>query len=123
MENFADLFRGLTLNAHQADLPAGLILNNFAIFQGQTLTLMQIADGANIDTAISSVLHIISFLVFGIFLSLCVFIISQGCAFVKPYFIFFSKRVAQFFLAGRIFPTGLFLRVSRPGFSPPLFVP
>lgn len=76
MENFANLLRGLALDAHQADLPAGLILNDFAVSQGQTITLTQIADSANIDAAISGILHIISFLVFGIFLSLCVFIIS-----------------------------------------------
>ena len=57
MEQDGDLFRRMALNALDADLPAGLILNDFAVAQGQTLIVSQIADGANIDAAISGVLH------------------------------------------------------------------
>jgi len=57
MENNADLFRGLTFYAGDADLPTGFILYNFAVAKGQAFIIGQVADGANIDTAISDVLH------------------------------------------------------------------
>lgn len=57
MQVLGDLFRGAALDADQADLPASLIFYDLAILQGQTLTLLDVADGADINFTTSSVLH------------------------------------------------------------------
>ena len=57
VEDFADFFGGLALDTHDADLPAGLIFHDFTVAEGQTLVFCDIANGANIDPAISDVLH------------------------------------------------------------------
>lgn len=57
MEDFADLFGGLALDARHADLPAGLVLNFLAIAEGDALVISQLADSADIDSTIGSVLH------------------------------------------------------------------
>ena len=57
MEEVADLFGGLAGDARYADLPAGLVFYDFSIPKGQTLVLCDIADGADIDSAVGSVLH------------------------------------------------------------------
>ena len=57
MQDFADLFWSLALDAGDTDLPSGLILNDLAVAKSQTFIISQIADGADIDAMISSVLH------------------------------------------------------------------
>ena len=66
VENFADLFGGLDFDAGDADLPAGSVVDNFAIAESQALIICDVADGANIDSAVGGVLHdSFSFLVSG----------------------------------------------------------
>ena len=57
MEQDGDLFRRMAFNALDADLPTGLILHDFAVAKGQAFIISEIADGANIDATIGSVLH------------------------------------------------------------------
>jgi hypothetical protein len=98
MEQDGDLFRRMALNALDADLPAGLIFNDFAVAKGQAFIISEIADGANIDAAISDVLH--NFLIpffWRLLLSLCVFIISRFCGFVKRYLEIFCEFFGSHF--------------------------
>jgi hypothetical protein len=57
MEDSGHFFSGLNFDALNADLPAGLIFNNLTIPEGQTAVFSDIADGADIDSTISSVSH------------------------------------------------------------------
>jgi hypothetical protein len=57
VEEVADLFGGLAGDARYADLPASLVLYDFSIPKSQTLVVSQVADGADIDSTIGSVLH------------------------------------------------------------------
>lgn len=57
VEKVADLFGSLAGDARYADLPAGLVFYDFPIPKGQTLVLCDIADGADIDSMVGSVLH------------------------------------------------------------------
>ena len=57
VEEIANLFGGLAGDARYADLPAGFVFYDFSISKGQTLVLCDIADGADIDSAVGSVLH------------------------------------------------------------------
>lgn len=52
---------GLAFDARYADLPAGLVLDFLAIAEGDALVVSQLADGADIDSTIGSVLHNNSF--------------------------------------------------------------
>ena len=57
VEEVADLFGSLAGNARYADLPAGLVFYDFSIPKGQTLVFCDIADGADIDSAVGDILH------------------------------------------------------------------
>ena len=57
MEEVADFFGSLAGDTRYADLPAGLVFYDFSIPKGQTLVLCDIADGADIDSTVGSVLH------------------------------------------------------------------
>ena len=57
VEEVANLFGGLAGDARYADLPAGLVLYDFSISKCQALIVWDIANGANIDSAIGNVLH------------------------------------------------------------------
>jgi hypothetical protein len=70
VEDFADFFSGLYFDAHDANLPAGLVFYDFTIPQGQTHVVLDVADGADIDSTISGVLHNFYLLLFSFFVSL-----------------------------------------------------
>ena len=57
VKEVADLFGGFAGDARYAYLPASLILYDFTIAEGQALVFCDIADGADIDSTIGSVLH------------------------------------------------------------------
>ena len=57
MEEVADFFGSPAGDTRYADLPAGLVFYDFSIPKGQTLVLCDIADGADVDSAVGSVLH------------------------------------------------------------------
>ena len=57
MDDSGYFFGSLALDARYADLPAGLILDFLAIAEGDALVVSQLADGADIDSTIGSVLH------------------------------------------------------------------
>jgi hypothetical protein len=57
MDYSTDLFWSGAGDALQADLPASLVFYDFTIPKGKTAFIGDIADGANIDATISSVLH------------------------------------------------------------------
>lgn len=61
MDDSGYFFGGLALDARYADLPAGLILDFLAIAEGDALVVSQLADGADIDSTIGSILHNDSF--------------------------------------------------------------
>jgi hypothetical protein len=72
MEKGADFFRSFASNSGDTDLPTGFIFYNFAVAESQTFAVLDVADGADIDSSIGGILHINSPLVFGIFRSLFV---------------------------------------------------
>ena len=57
VEKVADLFGGFAGYARYANLPAALVLYDFSIPKCQTLIVCDIANGANIDSAIGNILH------------------------------------------------------------------
>ena len=57
VEEVADFFGSLAGDTRYADLPSSLVFYDFSISEGQTLVLCDIADGADIDSAVGSVLH------------------------------------------------------------------
>ena len=57
VQEVADLFGGLAGDARYADLPAALVLYDFSISKCQALIVCDIANGANIDSAIGNILH------------------------------------------------------------------
>lgn len=57
VEEVADLFGGFAGDARYADLPACLIFHDFTIAEGESLVIFDIADGADIDSSVGSVLH------------------------------------------------------------------
>ena len=89
VDDFACLFGSLTFQTVEADLPASLVFNDFSVPQGQAVILCEVADGANIDAAISSILHnFLSFLCQALGL-LSDLIIALGRWFVNSFFEFF----------------------------------
>ena len=62
MDNSGYFFGGLALDARYADLPASLVLNFLAVAEGDALVVSQLADGADIDSSIGNVFHMIHFL-------------------------------------------------------------
>jgi hypothetical protein len=68
----ADFFRSFASNSGDTDLPSGFIFHNFTVAEGQTFAILDVADGADIDSSVGGILHINSPLVFGIFRSLFV---------------------------------------------------
>jgi len=83
VEDFADLFGGLYFDTHDADLPASLVFHDFAVAESQTLVVLDVADGADIDSSIGDVLH--NFYLLCCFV-LCTFIIAGSSLFVKCFF-------------------------------------
>ena len=61
MDDSGHFLGGLALDARYADLPASLILNFLTIAEGDALVVSQLADGADIDSTIGSILHNDSF--------------------------------------------------------------
>ena len=57
MDYCADLFWSGAGDALQADLPASAVFHDFTIPKGKTAFIGDIANGANIDATIGSVLH------------------------------------------------------------------
>ena len=57
VEEVANLFGGLAGDARYTDLPAGLVFYDFSVAEGQALVLCDIADGADVDSAVGSVFH------------------------------------------------------------------
>jgi hypothetical protein len=70
VEDFADLFGSLYFDAHDADLPASLVFHDFAVAESQTFVVLDVADRADIDSSIGSILHNFYLLLFSFFLSL-----------------------------------------------------
>jgi hypothetical protein len=66
MEKCADFLGSFTSNSGDTDLPSGFIFHNFTVAESQTFTILNVADGADIDSSVGGVLHINSPLVFGI---------------------------------------------------------
>ena len=86
VEDFADFFGSLYFDAHDADLPTSLVFHDFAVAECQTLVVLDVADGADIDSSIGGVLH--NFYLLCCFV-LCTFIIAGSSLFVKCFFYFF----------------------------------
>ena len=57
VEEVADLFGGFAGDARYADLPASLVFHDLAVAEGEPLVVCDIADSADIDSTIGSVLH------------------------------------------------------------------
>lgn len=66
MQQLADFFGSATGDTSNSNLPAGLVLHDLTIAEGQTFAVLDVADGADIDSSVGGVLHIYSPLVFGI---------------------------------------------------------
>lgn len=100
MKNFADFFGGLDFDAGDAYLPAGSVFYDFAIAESQALIVCDVADGANIDSAVGGVLH-----------NSFSFLVSGGVPFFCLYYImlWFICQVFFYFL-GEIFSPLLFIR-------------
>ena len=62
MEDSGYFLRGSDFNAGYTDLPASLILDFLTIAEGDALIVSQLANGADIDSSVGSVLHMIHFL-------------------------------------------------------------
>jgi hypothetical protein len=86
MQQRTDFLRCFAGDSRDANLPAGLIFYYFTIAQCQAAIFGDIADSANIDSTIGSILHNFSFPVFGIFLSLSEYIITHDTQKVKHNF-------------------------------------
>ena len=100
MKNFADLFGGLDFDAGDADLPAGSVFYDFAIAESQALIVCDVADGANIDSAVGGILH-----------NSFSFLVSGGVPFCCLYYIMLWFICQVFFLfLGEIFSPLLFIR-------------
>jgi hypothetical protein len=72
MKKGADFFRSFTGNSGDTNLPAGFIFYNFAVAESQAFAVLDVTDGADVDSSVGGILHINSPLVFGIFRSLFV---------------------------------------------------
>ena len=57
VQEVAHFFGGLAGDARYADLPASLVFYDLAVAEGQALVFCDIADSADIDSTIGSVLH------------------------------------------------------------------
>ena len=52
-----NFFGSFGFDAGDADLPAGFVFYDFTIAEGQAFVVLNVTDGANIDSSVGSVLH------------------------------------------------------------------
>jgi hypothetical protein len=57
VQNGGDFFGGSALDTSNADLPSSLVANDFAIAERQAVIFSDIADSADVNTAVGSVSH------------------------------------------------------------------
>ena len=57
VQNAGNFFSGFGFDAGDADLPAGSVFYNFTIAEGQAFVVLNVTDGANIDSSVGDVLH------------------------------------------------------------------
>lgn len=84
VQDAGNFLSGLDFDAGDADLPASLVFYDLTIPKSQTFVILNIADGADIDSSVGSVLHnSYSFLFLGLPLPFCTLIIAQDSSFVN----------------------------------------
>jgi len=87
VQDCGDLFGSAALDTSNADLPSGLVTNDFAVAESQAVIFGDVADGADVNAAVSDVSHSDNLLFFWGVPLCCIYYII-GLLFCQ---VFFSK--------------------------------